>query len=176
LASDIVIRDARPEDNEALIELDRQCVMGGTIQLVFDRSPDFFARSRAYESFRVCVAEQQGILIGVGGVTLKSLRVGGIRQRWAYFYDLRVHPSHRRRGVAGLIANALVDGIRDAGITGAYSLVIEGNVPSESFVEMRGSIPYKQCALALLSGEAGPIRLERIPDVSDEVAALLEAT
>jgi predicted N-acetyltransferase YhbS len=176
LAADIVIRDARPQDNEALIELDRQCVMGGTIQLVFDRSPDFFARSRAYESFRLCVAEEDGTLIGVGGVTVKSLRVGGIRQRWAYFYDLRVRPTHRRRGVAGLIANALVDGIRDAGITGAYSLVLEGNVPSESFVEMRGSIPYTQCALALLPGEAGPPRLERIPEVSDEVASLLDAT
>jgi len=176
LASDIVIRDARPQDNEALIELDRQCVMGGTIQLVFDRSPDFFARSRAYESFRMCVAEQEGTLIGVGGATVKSLRVNGIRQRWAYFYDLRVRPTHRRQGVAGLIANALVDGIRDAGITGAYSLVIEGNAPSESFVEMRGSVPFKQCALALLSGEAGATRLERIPDVSSEVASLLEAT
>ena len=150
--------------------------MGGTIQLVFDRSPDFFARSRAYESFRMCVAEQEGTLIGVGGVTVKSLRVNGIRHRWAYFYDLRVHPSHRRRGIAGLIANALVDGIRDAGITSAYSLVIEGNAPSESFVEMRGSLPFKQCALALLSGEAGASRLERIPDVSSEVASLLEAT
>jgi len=150
--------------------------MGGTIQLVFDRSPDFFARSRAYESFRMCVAEQEGTLIGVGGVTVKSLRVGGIRQRWAYFYDLRVRPTHRRQGVAGLIANALVERIRDAGITGAYSLVIEGNVPSESFVEMRGSTPFKGCALALLSGEAGVARLDRIPDVSHEVSALLEAT
>jgi predicted N-acetyltransferase YhbS len=176
LASDIVIRDARLQDNEALIELDRQCVMGGTIQLVFDRSPDFFARSRAYESFRLCVAEQDGTIIGVGGVTVKSLRVGGIRQRWAYFYDLRVRPTHRRQGVAGLIANALVDGIRNAGITGAYSLVIEGNVPSESFVEMRGSTPFKGCALALLSSETGAAGLDRIPDVGNEVSALLEAT
>src|SRR3972149_1948995 len=139
--------------------------MGGPIELVFARSPDFFPRSRAYESFRMCVAEQGGTLIGVGGVTVKSLRVNGIRQRWAYFYDLRVRPTHRRRGVAGLVANALVDGIRDAGITGAYSLVIEGNAPSESFVEMRGSLPFKRCALALVSGEAGASRLERIPDV-----------
>lgn len=150
--------------------------MGGTIQLVFDRSPDFFARSRAYESFRMCVAEQDGTLIGVGGVAVKRLRVNGIRHRWAYFYDLRVHPSHRRRGVAGLVANALVEGIRDAGITHAYSLVIEGNAPSESFVEMRGSLPFKRCALALLSGEAGASRLERIPDVGSEVASLLETT
>ncbi|MFQ5989557.1 MAG: hypothetical protein ACE5K9_06555, partial [Candidatus Methylomirabilales bacterium] len=88
VALDIVIRDARKEDNQALIELDRQCVMGGEIQLVFDRSPDFFARSRAYEHFRMCVAEQEGKIIAVGAVAFKNLRVDGIRDRWAYFYDL----------------------------------------------------------------------------------------
>ena len=77
MASEIVIRDAREEDNQALIDLDRQSVMGGEIELVFDRSPDFFARSRAYEQFRMCVAEEDGAVIGVGGGTIKSLRVDG---------------------------------------------------------------------------------------------------
>jgi GNAT superfamily N-acetyltransferase len=177
LPADIVIRDARREDNQALIELDRQCVMGGAIQLAFDRSPDFFARSRAYDNFRLRVAEQGGTIIGVGGVTVKSLAVNGIRQKWAYFYDLRVRPTHRRRGVAGLIAEALVEAIRDVGISAAYSLVIEGNTPSESLVEKRGSIPLKRCALALLSGVAGPAPpgFVRITERS-EVAPLLEAT
>lgn len=152
--------------------------MGGTIELVFDRSPDFFARSRAYDAFRMCVADQEGTIIGVGGVTVKSLRVNGVMSRWAYFYDLRVHPMHRRRGVAGLIANGLVDAIRDAGIAGAYSWVIEGNAPSESFVEMRGSNPVRRCALALLSGEVGAKadECERIAGAGNEAASLLEET
>ncbi|MEE9182658.1 MAG: hypothetical protein V3U33_08845 [candidate division NC10 bacterium] len=77
MASEIVIRDAREEDNQALIDLDRQSVMGGEIELVYDRSPDFFARSRVYEQFRMCVAEEDGALIGVGGGSIKSLRVDG---------------------------------------------------------------------------------------------------
>ncbi|MFQ5959994.1 MAG: GNAT family N-acetyltransferase [Candidatus Methylomirabilales bacterium] len=178
MASEIVVRDARQEDNDALIVLDRQCVMGGAIPLVFDRSPDFFARSRAYDSFRLCVAEEGGTIIGVGGVTVKSLQVNGIRDRWGYFYDLRVKPTHQRRGVARRIANVLRDTVLEAGIVGAYSWVIEGNTPSESFVEGRGNIPLRQCAMALISGsDGGESRgFERITERDDEVASLLDAT
>lgn len=178
LASEIIIRDARKEDTEALIELDRRCVMGGEIELVFDRSPDFFARSRAYQDFRLCVAEEEGTIIGVGGVTVKSLRVEGISDRWAYFYDLRVDPAHRRRGVAGLIADVLGNTIRHAGVSAGYSWVIAGNRPSELFVERRGSVPFRRCALALLPGAAPrePLGFERIVGRSAEVASLVEAT
>lgn len=178
LVSEIVIRDARREDNGALIELDRQCVMGGEIELVFDRSPVFFARSQAYDNFHMCVAEHEGAIIGVGGVTFKTLRVHGGTDRWAYFYDLRVSPTHRRRGVARLIADSLVDAVRDAGISRAYSWILEGNTASQSFVEERGSMPFARCAFALLSGTAPrePVGFEPITEQSGEVASLLEAT
>jgi GNAT superfamily N-acetyltransferase len=132
-ASVIVIRDARKADNQALIELDRQCAMGGPIQLVLDRSPDFFARSRAYSAYRLFVAEEEGTIIGVGGASFKTLRVNGITGCWAYLYDLRVRPTHRQRGVATLVADALRDVIREQGVSGAYSWVVEGNTPSEAF-------------------------------------------
>ena len=178
LASVVVIRDARKADNQALIELDRQCAMGGTIQLVLDRSPDFFARSRAYSAFRLFVAEEEGTIIGVGGVSFKTLRVNGITGCWAYLYDLRVRPTHRRRGVATLVADALRDVIREQGVSGAYSWVVEGNTPSETFVERRGSTPRKRAALALLPDSAGEKSdgFERITERSDEEASLLEAT
>jgi len=178
LSSVVLIRDARENDNEALIELDRQCAMGETIQLILDRSPDFFARSRAYGSFRLFVAEEEGTIIGVGGVAFKTLRVNGTIGPWAYLYDLRVRPSHRRRGVAGLIADALRDAVRDQGVSAAYSWVVEGNTPSEVFVERRGSVPIKRCALGLLPGPAGRDThgFEQIVERSDEVASLLNAT
>ena len=178
VASDVVIRDAEKEDNHALIELDRQCVMGGEIQLVLDRSPDFFARSRAFDSYRMCVAEQEGTIIGVGAVAFKSLRVDGVQDRWAYLYDLRVRPPHRRRGVARLIGDALREQIRTAGITASYSWVMEGNTPSESFVEGRGSTPFRRCGLALLScsGAGSPNGFERTNGRDEEITSLLEAT
>lgn len=152
--------------------------MGGAIPLVFDRSPDFFARSRVYDSFRLCVAEEAGTIIGVGGVTLKSLQVNGVRDRWAYFYDLRVRPTHQRRGVARRIANVLRDTVLEPGIVGGYSWVIEGNTPSESFVEGRGNVPLRQCAMALISGldRGGSGGFERITERDGEMASLLDTT
>lgn len=178
LVSEMVIRDAREEDNEALVELDRQCVMGGKIELVFDRSPDFFARSRAYDNFRMCVAEHDGTIIGVGGVTFKTLRVHGVSDRWAYFYDLRVSPAHRRRGVARLIADSLAEAVRDAGVSRAYSWVVEGNTASHSFVRERGSRPVAVCVFALLSDCAytEPAGFESMTEHREEVVSLLEAT
>ncbi|MGH7377657.1 MAG: hypothetical protein ACREKK_09590 [Candidatus Methylomirabilales bacterium] len=46
----VTVREARPEDNDALIALDAACSMGEAVPLCFDRSPDFFARSTASES------------------------------------------------------------------------------------------------------------------------------
>lgn len=53
----VTVREARPEDNDALIALDAACSMGEAVPLCFDRSPDFFARSAAYEIAVVLVAE-----------------------------------------------------------------------------------------------------------------------
>jgi ribosomal protein S18 acetylase RimI-like enzyme len=178
LATRVVVRDAQEEDNQPLIALDRQCVMGEQVQLVSDRSPDFFARSKVYETFRLAVAEEEGRVIGVGGVTFKTLRVGGKEDRWAYLYDLRVAPSHRRQGVANRIADHLRKAIQEAGITRAYSWVMEHNTPSESFVERRGSVPLRRCCLALLShpGETVPERFEQVSHRIEEMVSLLEET
>ncbi len=50
------VRQARQSDNEALVELDRRCAMGEETTLAFDRFPDFFARSKAYEQLQLFVA------------------------------------------------------------------------------------------------------------------------
>lgn len=178
LAARVRVRDAQEEDNRLLIALDRQCVMGEQVQLVCDRSPDFFARSKVYEAFRLAVAEAAGEIIGVGGVAFKTLRVGGKVDRWAYLYDLRVAPSHRRQGVANLITDHLRAAIREEGIPRAYSWVMEHNTPSESFVERRGSVPLRRCCLALCSdpGGRGPDRFEPILDRVEEVVPLLQET
>ena len=100
------VRRARESDNRALIELDRRCTMGEETRLAFDRSPDFFARSKAYERHQLFVAEAEHTLVGVGGVALKPLRVAGESLKAAYFYDLRVDPGFRRLGVASAIGDA----------------------------------------------------------------------
>lgn len=147
------VRQATAEDNAALLALDRQCVVAAATPVAFDRSPDFFARSRPYAHWRAYVAEDDSGLIGVGAMALKRVLVGGQPVEAAYLYDLRVAPSHRRLGVAKAVGDAIRAYTRSLRPAVAYSLVMEGNVASLTFVQGRGSRPLRSCSLSLIPVE-----------------------
>jgi GNAT superfamily N-acetyltransferase len=144
------VREAMPADNVALLALDRQCVVAASTPVMFDRSPDFFARSRPYDTWRAYVAETDQGLIGVGAVASKTVIVGDRPLPAAYLYDLRVAPDFRRLGVAKAVGDAIRVHVRSVSPAVTYSLVMEGNVPSLTFVQGRGSRPLRSCALALI--------------------------
>jgi len=162
------VRPATPTDNAALLLLDRRCVVAAATPVAFDRSPDFFARSRPYGSWRVFVAEGDAGLIGVGAMALKRVLVSGESIPAAYFYDLRVAPEARRMGVAGGIGDALRAHAGSLQPAIGYSLIMEGNVPSLTFVQGRGSRPLRRCALDLfridLVPEDDPARVRHLGD------------
>lgn len=169
------VREAMPEDNTALLALDRECVVAAATPVAFDRSPDFFARSRPYSTWRAYVAEGESGLIGVGAMALKSVLVDGRPIRAAYFYDLRVAPGFRRLGVAKAVGDALRAYTRSLTPTVGYSLVMEGNVASLTFVQGRGSRPLRSCVLSLIPVETIPavgLRHLRALDDTETEAAL----
>ncbi|HSB69476.1 MAG TPA: GNAT family N-acetyltransferase [Candidatus Methylomirabilis sp.] len=168
---DFCVREAVPADNAALLALDRQCVVAATTPLMFDRSPDFFARSRPYANWRAYVAETPAGLIGVASMALKTVMVGGKPVPAAYFYDLRVAPSFRRMGVAKAVGDAIRAHARSLSPAVAYSLVMEGNVPSLAFVQDRGSRPLRSCALDLIPIETFPPANPVTPRVLDAAGA-----
>ena len=169
------VREATPEDNAALLTLDRQCVVAAATPVAFDRSPDFFARSRPYAHWRTYVAEGESGLIGVGAMALKQVLVDGRPVEAAYFYDLRVAPGYRRLGVAKAVGDAIRAYTRSLGPAIGYSLVMEGNVASLTFVQGRGSRPLRSCALSLIPvegiGATDPTRLRALGDARDGVCA-----
>jgi GNAT superfamily N-acetyltransferase len=152
------VREATLQDNAALLALDRQCVVAASTPVMFDRSPDFFARSRPYPSWRAYVAEGESGLVGVGAVALKPVRLRGEPAAAAYLYDLRVAPAFRRLGVARAIGDAVRAHARSAAPALTYSLVMEGNIPSLTFVQRRGSRPLRPCVLDVVPLE--PVRPE----------------
>lgn len=168
------VREATPEDNAALLALDRQCVVPATTPVAFDRSPDFFARSRPYAHWRTYVAEGESGLIGVGAMALKQVLVAGRPVEAAYFYDLRVAPGYRRLGVAKAVGDAIRAYTRSLGPAIGYSLVREGNVASLTFVQGRGSRPRRSCALSLIPvegiGVTDSTRLRALGDAEMESA------
>lgn len=163
------VREATPEDNAALLALDRECVVAAATPVSFDRSPNFFARSRPYPHWRIYVAEGDSGLIGVGAMALKTVLVDGQAVQAAYFYDLRVAPDFRRHGVAKAVGDAIRTHTRSINPAVGYSLVLEGNVASLSFVQGRGSRPLRSCTLSL-------IPVEGVSAVAPERLRLLDAT
>lgn len=171
------VREATPADNAALLALDRQCVVAAATPVAFDRSPDFFARSRPYGHWRVFVAEGDAGLIGVGAMALKRVLVGGRPVEAAYFYDLRVSPDFRRLGVAKAVGNAIREYTRSLRPAAGYSLVMEGNVASLTFVQGRGSRPVRSCGLDLIPVESiaagDATRLKALEDTEAEAVLRL---
>ncbi len=124
----ISIRHATDKDNQVLLNLELMCPQGTGLVLQFDRSPDFFLRSKAYDNYSVYVAEEQGQVVGTAASTIKEFGFGGKRKIGLYVYDVRVHPDHCGKGTATrLIQHALT---QNSQAQIAYAVIVEDNSPS----------------------------------------------
>jgi hypothetical protein len=100
------LRDAVPEDNEALIRLAAACTMAGDVSLRVDRAPDFFALNRLEGD-----ASRVGVVTGAGGdrvigcvaAARRRAYVNGAERTIGYVSDLKVDPSARGSGVADVL-------------------------------------------------------------------------
>lgn len=107
----LLVRDARPADNGALVALAAACPMAGDVTMCVDRAPDFFALARLEgERWRVGVATADDGVIGCVGASERWAYLDGAPTRTAYASDLKVHPAHR----GGAAADALEEFARDA--------------------------------------------------------------
>ncbi|MBV1855904.1 GNAT family N-acetyltransferase [Catellatospora tritici] len=99
------VRDARPEDNAALVALATLGAMAGDLSLCVDRRPDFFALNRiAGDAWRVGVVDGDDGPIACVAVARRPSFLDGRPDLLGYVGDLKVHPAYRRRGVARVLA------------------------------------------------------------------------
>ncbi|MES2178361.1 MAG: hypothetical protein V4550_10935 [Gemmatimonadota bacterium] len=107
----LVVRDARAEDNAALIALAASCPMVGEMTMCMERTPDFFTLSELEGSgCRVGVAELSDGVVGCIMAAERSTYVDGRVMPTAYVGDLKVDPRHR----GGAAADSLIAFARDA--------------------------------------------------------------
>lgn len=133
------VRVAGPEDDPALVRLASLCTMDGSIGLRFDRSPTYFELCRlAGKDWVVGVVDDaSGCPIGAVLAARQSIYLDGEPQDAVYIGDMKVHPEHRRSGIARDMlrwaqrrAADMVgwDGLR-------FSTVLRGNQPVEQGIE-----------------------------------------
>lgn len=113
----IVVRQATPADNAALIDLAARCPMRGSIGLRIDRDPDFFALHRLEGSAsRVWVTEHEDDgIVGCVAAAPRDVWLQGHPTTVVYAGDFKVHPAHRGSCVADVLQRTVLDAARDAG-------------------------------------------------------------
>lgn len=131
----ISIRKANKDDNTELLNVERMCPQGKSLVLQFDRSPDFFSRSRVYDRYTVYVAEQEGRIVGTVGTTIKEFNMDGKPVKGIYIYDLRVHPAFRGKGIGLKLVQHVTMG-ENADL--AYGIIMAENLPSIALFKRLG--------------------------------------
>jgi ribosomal protein S18 acetylase RimI-like enzyme len=159
-----LVRRARGGDNEALLELAASCPMEGDVSLCVTRAPDFFALNRV-EGDRCDVAVAEGVdakPIGCVALAERYCYLGGRPARTLYVGDLKVHPAHRRRGIADALARWAYEAARvNDGQVPVLATVLAGNRAMERRADGHGAVPPLR-HFATLRAHAVPLLRRRV--------------
>jgi hypothetical protein len=156
------IREATPEDNEALLRLEAESPQGTGISILIDRD-DYFYRSRVYDHTKILVAEERGKLVGVMAYAIKDVYLNGETDRVAYFYDLRGEASYRRSMKRGLLRlwRSVLDDMEAEGAAFLYGHVKGDNYDSLNVcTRMNAQIVASFDILSLPSLAGRPVDLD----------------
>jgi RimJ/RimL family protein N-acetyltransferase len=144
------IREAVPEDNDELQQLQAECPQGTSLIVSTVNTPDFFARVKAYESHKVYVAREENRIIGSAACALRDAVVNGKIRRVGYEFQYFTSPGHRRRSIAKRFRQQIEAYLTQCGAQLSYALVMEGNVPSMRLLEGEGFNRHRTLLMAVL--------------------------
>jgi L-amino acid N-acyltransferase YncA len=132
------IREATLNDNEELQQLQAQCPQGTSLIVSAVNTPDFFARAKAYESYKVYTACEGDRIIASHACALRNALVNGKLNRVGYSFQTIVHPNHRKKNLAKRLLQHMEDHLIENGAVLVYGLIMEKNLPSIKLVESIG--------------------------------------
>ncbi|MDD3626485.1 MAG: GNAT family N-acetyltransferase [bacterium] len=89
------LRDALPEDNMQLLELDRRVSQGEWIELAFEKK-NFFFKSSQFKKSRILVVEDNGKIIGTLSAGIKEVFLNNKKINVGSVFDLRLDPEYRK--------------------------------------------------------------------------------
>ncbi|MCD6455139.1 MAG: GNAT family N-acetyltransferase [Candidatus Aminicenantes bacterium] len=132
----MIIREATPRDNEALLNLSRQTPMESGLSVFVDRSPDYFyLASLQGKDSKVIVAERKGEIIGTMGFCYRNVRLFGKNVRAAYIGGLKITESGRRTTALYRIIRRVYKELIENGVDVGIGLFIEGNEKAKRVFE-----------------------------------------
>lgn len=132
------IREATQDDSAELQQLQARSPQGKSLIVSTVNTPDFFGRAKAYESHKVFVAREGDRIIGSAACAFRDAVLNGKLSRVGYVFQAFVSPDDRRKGVASQLLQQRLEYLSQQGAVLAYTLIMEGNVPSMRYIESRG--------------------------------------
>lgn len=142
----MVIRFYRPEDDPALMILERRCPRGLPEPFVHYRRR-FIDRAALFPDHQLLVAEQAGAIVGAGAVSVRRTQIGGQPATLGYVFDVRADPAMRRSGIGQSLVAAIDDYLIGRGADGVYAHIVASNVPS---LRLFAKLGYRQLRQTLL--------------------------
>jgi GNAT superfamily N-acetyltransferase len=134
----MMIREAMPQDGEALQQLQARARQGKSLVFSATNIPDFFSRARVYETSKVFNAYEDDRIIGSAACAIRSAVVGPRVRRVGYEFQYFTSPDYRRRGVAHALREKIEGYLTDQGASLSYALIMEGNISSMRLFESEG--------------------------------------
>lgn len=144
------IREAVPDDNEKLQEVQSTCPMAASLLISTVNTPDFFARAKAYEAYKIYVACEADQIIGSAAVALRNPLINSTTTRVGFEFQYFTAPSHRRKGVAQKLHHHIEKYLAAHDALLSYLTIMEGNLPSMRFFERQGFSLHRTLALPVL--------------------------
>lgn len=87
------------------------------VAMISEHLREYFKKAIAEGSYISWYAKLGEEAIGVGGMVLRQ-QPGSLKNptgKWGYVMNMYVHPEHRRKGIAAILINKLMDSAREAG-------------------------------------------------------------
>jgi GNAT superfamily N-acetyltransferase len=145
------IREATANDNAQLQELQVKCPQGRALSVSVVNTPDFFARARVYESYKVFVACEGDRIIGSAACALRKGIVNGQTRLVGYEFQGFTAPGYRKKGIAKRLLQHIEKELTQNGAALLYSLIMEGNLPPMKLVEALGFKRDRTIVMTIIS-------------------------
>ena len=129
------VREATSSDNQVL---QARCPQGTSLIATVVNTPDFFARAKAYQEYRVYAASELDQVIASAACGVRQARIGTELHRVGYEFQYFTDPDHRRKGAARRLRESIEAWLVDQGASLSYALIMESNFPSIRLFEGQG--------------------------------------
>jgi GNAT superfamily N-acetyltransferase len=144
------IRDATHEDNAALQMVMAQCPQDTGLVVAPLNTPDFFARAKVYETYKVYVAEKDGEIVGSAACALRNVLINGTLQEIGFEFQYFTAPPNRRHGVGTRLRQRIEQYFIQQGAAWSSAIIVSGNVPSMRFFESQGFSPHSDLIISTM--------------------------